>query len=174
MLERLGFDLKLLGSQNHVRKKLGDLNSEQLEMLKEHLARCGHPRFRKEFALSRHIPYGNSAEFREAISKADVLKVAKLIRIIGVLLQTKVYLFWKEANLRIRERALESKDMRLRKSYKEKTDKAELLGEGCKQILICQNSVYNKTQIALTRFLGSVSAFCSIETKRKEKENENY
>jgi hypothetical protein len=64
--------------------------------------------------------------------------------------------------------------MRLRKSYKEKTDKAELLGEGCKQILICQNSVYNKTQIALTRFLGSVSAFCSIETKRKEKENENY
>lgn len=94
MLEELGFDVKLLGSRNYVQKRLGNLTGQQLELLKACLARCGHPRFRKEFAISRHVPYGSSAEFKRCISEADIPKMARLVRIVGMLVQKKVYLFW--------------------------------------------------------------------------------
>jgi len=93
-LEGLGFDLQLLSSQRYVLGKLEGLASGQLELLRGYLQRCGHPRFRKEFAVSRHVPYGNSAEFKKCIKDADIPKLARLVKIIGMLLQTKVYLFW--------------------------------------------------------------------------------
>ncbi len=93
-LERLGFKLKLIGSQKYVQNKLGDLTTEQMELLRDCLAKCGHPRFRKEFAMSRHVPYGKSQEFKNAIAEADVPKLAKIIKVVGMLLQSKVYLFW--------------------------------------------------------------------------------
>ena len=93
-LEGLGFDLQLLGSQRYVLGKLEGLASGQLDLLRGYLQRCGHPRFRKEFAVSRHVPYGNSVEFKKCISEADVPKLARLVKIVGMLLQTKVYLFW--------------------------------------------------------------------------------
>jgi len=93
-LKNLGFDLKLLGSQRYVFEKLAELDNDKLNMLRGYLQRCGHPRFRKEFAASRHVPYGNSTEFKKAIGEADAPKLARLIRIVGMLLQKKVYLFW--------------------------------------------------------------------------------
>lgn len=93
-LESLSFDLELHGSQRYVLRKLEEFSSKQLESLRGYLQQCGHPRFRKEFAISRHVPYGNSAEFRRCIGEADVLKLARLIRIVGMLLQAKDYLFW--------------------------------------------------------------------------------
>jgi len=74
--------------------KYARLDDGQLNLLRDCLQRCGHPRFRKEFAQSRHVPYGNSAEFKKSIATADVSKLAMLVRIVGLLLQTKVYLFW--------------------------------------------------------------------------------
>jgi hypothetical protein len=53
-----------------------------------------HPRFKKEFASGRHQPFGNSFDYIISIEKADIEKIAKLIKIVGMLLQTKVYLFW--------------------------------------------------------------------------------
>jgi hypothetical protein len=47
-----------------------------------------------EFASSRHVPYGDSAEFRRCIIEADMPKLVRLVRIVGMLMQTKVYLFW--------------------------------------------------------------------------------
>lgn len=94
ILESLGFELQLLGSKTHVIKKLEALSLENIEVLREALGRCGHPRFRKEFAVSRHVPFGNSAEFKKCVLSADVAKLARLIHIVGMLLQTKVYLFW--------------------------------------------------------------------------------
>lgn len=94
ILEELGFDVKLLGSQKYVLGKLMGLYGESLELLRACLARCGHPRFRKEFSSSRHVPYGNSADFKKCILEADIPKIARLLRIVGMLLQTKVYLFW--------------------------------------------------------------------------------
>ena len=43
-----------------------------------------------------HKPYGKAKLFKEKVDKADFEKLTKLIRIVGLLLQTKVYLFWKE------------------------------------------------------------------------------
>jgi GNAT superfamily N-acetyltransferase len=93
-LDNLGLELCLLGSQNYVQEKLRSLTSENLESLRNCLMRNSHPRFKKEFSGSRHVPYGNSADFQECIRNADIAKLARLVRIVGMLLQTKVYLFW--------------------------------------------------------------------------------
>jgi hypothetical protein len=52
--------------------------------------------FKKEFAVSRHQPYGKTSDYVECIQNADVSKIAKLVKLVGMLLQTKVYLFWKK------------------------------------------------------------------------------
>jgi hypothetical protein len=41
-----------------------------------------------------HDPYGRSKFYRKAVESAGFEKLAKLIEICGMLLQTKVYLFW--------------------------------------------------------------------------------
>jgi hypothetical protein len=89
-----GFDLKLLGSQRHVSDKLRSLGSEQLEELKEAFIKSGHPRFRREFTANRHMPYGTVAAYAEGIKNANIERIAKLVKIAGMLLQTKIYLFW--------------------------------------------------------------------------------
>ena len=53
-----------------------------------------HPRFKKEFAYSRHQPFGVASDYVRCIRNADSEKLARLIKIVGMLLQTKVYLFW--------------------------------------------------------------------------------
>ncbi|MGD0072122.1 MAG: ABC transporter ATP-binding protein [Candidatus Bathyarchaeia archaeon] len=98
-LKGFGFDVQLLGSQRYVRGKLEGLSSEQVAELKEAFVRNGHQRFRKEFAAMRHVPYGTTKLYRAGIESADLDKLAKLIRIVGVLLQTKVYLFWENPSL---------------------------------------------------------------------------
>jgi ABC-type lipoprotein export system ATPase subunit/GNAT superfamily N-acetyltransferase len=94
-LRGFGFDLQLLASERYVRSKLEALGPEQIATLKGSFVRNDHQRFRKEFAALRHVPYGTAKAYREGIETADLEKIAKLIRIVGVLLQTKVYLFWK-------------------------------------------------------------------------------
>jgi len=92
----LGFDLQLLGSERYVTDKLVSLSSSQLEKLKETFAKCVHPRFKKEFESSRHQPFGKTADYVRSVKKSDKGKLAKLIKVAGMLLQTKVYLIWKE------------------------------------------------------------------------------
>ena len=93
VLSGLGFNLQLLGSQKYVSKKLESLSSEQLAMLKEAFIRNTHPRLMKEFAY--HQPYGKRTEYIKGVKNADLTKMSRLIRIVGMLLQSKVYLFWK-------------------------------------------------------------------------------
>ncbi|MDD3949193.1 MAG: hypothetical protein PHT43_06995 [Anaerolineaceae bacterium] len=94
MLLELSFDLQLLGSQRYVSCKLGNLTTKQLEVLKEAFAKCGHPRFKKEFAGNRQCPFGDLTGYRRCIMDADLSKLAKLVKIVGLLSQTKIYLFW--------------------------------------------------------------------------------
>jgi GNAT superfamily N-acetyltransferase len=94
VLKDFGFDLQLLSSERYVRSKLEALSVEQVAALRRAFIENDHQRFRKEFAALRHVPYGTSKAYREGIEAADLEKIAKLIRIVGVLLQTKVYLFW--------------------------------------------------------------------------------
>jgi hypothetical protein len=93
-LSTAGFDLQLLSSEFYVLHKLGCLGSSEVHMLKELFIKNKHPRFEKEFAASRHQPFGKTSDFIRCIEKADSAKIAKLVKIVGMLLQTKVYLFW--------------------------------------------------------------------------------
>jgi GNAT superfamily N-acetyltransferase len=93
-LSELRFDLRLLGSERYVREKLEELSPEQTCKLKEAFIRNKHPRFKKEFSATRHKPFGETVDYVKAIQNANLEKTAKLIKIVGMLLQTKVYLFW--------------------------------------------------------------------------------
>jgi len=73
--------------------KLENLSSEQLAMVKEVFIKNGHPGLRKE--STPHQPYGGKTDYVEGVKNAD-LKMAKLIKIVGILIQSKVYLFWKK------------------------------------------------------------------------------
>lgn len=95
-LLELGFDLQLLGSERYVTGKLEILSSQQLRKLKETFTKCGHPRFKKEFEAGRRQPFGKTADYIESVRHADNEKMAKLIKVAGMLQQTKVYLFWKK------------------------------------------------------------------------------
>jgi ABC-type ATPase with predicted acetyltransferase domain len=96
-LEKLGFDLRFLGSQCYVRAKLESLSASQLAELKATIARNGHPMFREIVGAVRHEAKDTVNNYREEIEKVDLDKLAKLVKIAAVLLQTKVYLFWSRA-----------------------------------------------------------------------------
>jgi GNAT superfamily N-acetyltransferase len=93
VLEELGFDKQLLGSEKYVSEKVKGLNNDDLLKVKNAFASCQHPRFLKSF--SWHQPYGISSAYKELVYSADLEKVASLVKICGFLLQTKVYLFWR-------------------------------------------------------------------------------
>ncbi len=96
MLTELGFDLQLLGSERYVKEKLQGLSAAQMEKLKGSLIKNKHPRFKKEFVVSRHQPYGKTSDYIQSIQNAEMPKIVKLIKLVGILSQTKVYLFWKD------------------------------------------------------------------------------
>jgi len=39
-------------------------------------------------------PYGTTKAYREGIETADLEKLVELVKVVGVLLQMKIYLFW--------------------------------------------------------------------------------
>ncbi len=94
VLLELEFDLQLLNSERYVKGKLESLSSEQIDELKAAFIRNKHPRFKKEFAISRHQPFGKTSDYIACIKNVDHVKMAKLVKLVGMLLQTKVYLFW--------------------------------------------------------------------------------
>jgi ABC-type ATPase with predicted acetyltransferase domain len=96
-LSELGFDLKLLGSERYVQGKLQSISIEQINRLKEAFIKNKHPRFKKEFTISRHQPFGKTSDYRLSIRNADYEKIAKLVKLVGMLMQTKVYLFWRKS-----------------------------------------------------------------------------
>ncbi len=93
-LLELGFDLQLLGSERYVTAKLANLTAPQLERLKRAFVKCMHPRFKKEFAVSRHRLFGTTTDYRQCIRDVDLGKLARLVKLAGLLSQSKVYLFW--------------------------------------------------------------------------------
>jgi hypothetical protein len=90
--------LLLAREVNDMCGKLESLSAEQMCKLKEMFLRNNHPRFKREFAVSRHQPFGKTTDYQTAIQKADPAKLTKLVKILGMLMQTKVYLFWSNGN----------------------------------------------------------------------------
>lgn len=95
-LEKLGFDNRFLSSQRYVQGKLEKLSASQLAELRTTIARNGHPMYREIVGAVRHKAGGAVKNYRTEMEKADLDKLARLVKIAAVLLQTKVYLFWEE------------------------------------------------------------------------------
>lgn len=93
-LQKLGFNMHLLGSTTYVLKKLQLMRVKHLTLLRQAFIQHNHQRFQKEF--SPHQPYGKKKKYKAGVENADLEKLAKLIKICGMLLQTKVYLFLKK------------------------------------------------------------------------------
>jgi len=85
--------MHLLGSERYVKAKLENLTSTQLSLIREAFFKNSHPRFKKNSA-SRHHPFGKTSDHIKGIENAGPEKLTRLIKIVGMLLQTKVYLFW--------------------------------------------------------------------------------
>jgi len=94
VLSELGFNIQLLASEKYVLNKLRTLKLEDVARLKEAFIRNKAPRFMKYFFS--YEPYGKQKLYRKKLMKASSERLAHLIKVCGLLLQTKVYLFWKK------------------------------------------------------------------------------
>ena len=83
VLLELGFDMHLLGSERYVKAKLENLSPAQLSLIRKAFIKNSHPRFKKEFAVSRHQPFGKASDYVRCIENADSAKIAKLIKLVG-------------------------------------------------------------------------------------------
>jgi len=97
ILQKLGFNIQLLGSEKYVLNKLQTLSDESLEKLREAFIKHCHARFMKYFFC--HIPFGRKEVYAKEVMKANLERLARLIKVCGFLMQTKVYLFWKNLNV---------------------------------------------------------------------------
>jgi len=98
ILQKLGFNIQLLGSEKYVLNKLQTLNDESLEKVREAFIKHCHTRFMKYFFP--HLLFGHKKDYVEEIMKASLERLARLIKVCGFLLQTKVYLFWENPSKR--------------------------------------------------------------------------
>jgi len=93
VLIRVGFNPTQLASQQYVTAKLKKLAHTDLATLKQAFAQNPHPRYVKEFLHDE--PYGTRTRYAQKTQEAPLHKLAKLINDTAQMLQTKIYLFWK-------------------------------------------------------------------------------
>jgi galactose-1-phosphate uridylyltransferase len=93
ILQKLDFNIQLLGSEKYVLNKLQTLSDEQIQAIREAFIKHCHARFMKYFFC--HIPFGKKEVYAKEVMKANLERLARLIKVCGFLLQTKVYLFWR-------------------------------------------------------------------------------
>ncbi|MBT0160783.1 GNAT family N-acetyltransferase [Candidatus Bathyarchaeota archaeon A05DMB-2] len=96
ILQGLGFNIQLLGSEKYVLNRLQTLSHEDMAKIKEAFIKYCHARYMKYFFC--HMPFGKKQTYAEEIHRASLERLARLIKVCGFLLQTKVYLFWKNSS----------------------------------------------------------------------------
>jgi len=96
-LRQVGFEPTLLSSAHHNMKKLKNMNPIKIMKCRQVLAKLRSPRLHK-FADS-HAPYGRSARYRTVVEKASLEKLAKILKALSFLAQTKVYMLWKNPTM---------------------------------------------------------------------------
>jgi hypothetical protein len=92
-LNQLGFNAQLLGSEKYSLRKLQTLNDKEVTKIREAFIKNSHARFMKYFFS--HQLFGKREAYTKEIRKASLERLARLIKVCGFLMQTKVYLFWK-------------------------------------------------------------------------------
>ncbi|MEM3597244.1 MAG: GNAT family N-acetyltransferase [Candidatus Bathyarchaeia archaeon] len=93
-LQQLGFNIHLLGSEKYISYKLKTLSFEDIAKIKEAFIKYSHARFMKYFFC--HMPFGRKKVYDGEILRVNFERLARLIKVCGFLMQTKVYLFWKK------------------------------------------------------------------------------
>jgi len=93
ILQSLGFNLQLLGSERYVLSKLQSLMDRDTMRIREALVKHSHTRFMKHFFP--HQLFGKREAYAKKIMNATDCRLVQLIKLCGFLLQTKVYLFGK-------------------------------------------------------------------------------
>ena len=64
-------------------------------MVRQSFTKNAHLRYLKEFFY--HQPYGKRESYNREVQTASLEKLAKLIHVTALLLQTKIYLYWDRA-----------------------------------------------------------------------------
>ena len=91
-LRHLGFNTQLLGSEKYVLGKIQTLSDKEVTKIREAFIRNSHARFMKYFFP--HQLFGKREAYTKEIRKANLERLAHLIKVCGFLMQTKAYLFW--------------------------------------------------------------------------------
>jgi len=91
-LKALGFNPAMLASRKYNERRLANLPPGELTGVNEALLHVDTHYYRR---LARvHKPYLRKAEFKEWLCAADTQSLAWTLRILGILSQTKAYLYW--------------------------------------------------------------------------------
>lgn len=85
-----------LGSVNCARAMLRKKKRKEVEECKEILAAVRNPRLRSAALPAK--PYSGDEEYRLALKKARIEGMARVLRMLSILMQTKVYLFWESSD----------------------------------------------------------------------------
>jgi hypothetical protein len=93
-LSNLNFDIQLLGSQKYLLNKLENLTEQQTQELKAAFAKNKYPRFKKELSGGKKLSYGYTSSYLAKLSVANSEKLSQLRKLTGMLMQSKIYLFW--------------------------------------------------------------------------------
>jgi len=92
IVQQLGFNIQLLSSEKYVLNKLQSLSEIKTQTIREAFIKNSHARFMKYFFP--HQLFGKKQAYTEEIRKANLERLARLIKVCSFLMQTKVYLFW--------------------------------------------------------------------------------
>jgi len=96
VLRKLGFNPHLLTSKKYVLAKLKSLSQKEIAAIKEAFMENPHIRFKKELTHEK-LYGGTNKEYKHKIREASVEKLTQLIKVCGILMQTKAYLVWKSS-----------------------------------------------------------------------------
>lgn len=94
VLHETGFNVSLLSCEKYVIEKLKSLNEDKIELLRRLFSRYRHPRLARALGISD--PYCRKHAYMEMLRKSRIEDLARLIKICGILAQTKVYLFYQK------------------------------------------------------------------------------
>jgi hypothetical protein len=91
-LETLGFDVALLAGLHYGERLVAEVGREQISALMEELSRKDAG-VRRRLAGLRGV-YPKHEEFMAKVAEFDVADLAKALKRLSFMAQTKVYLFW--------------------------------------------------------------------------------
>jgi ABC-type lipoprotein export system ATPase subunit/GNAT superfamily N-acetyltransferase len=96
-LRRLGFNPIMLGSVNYNMKKIKEVGRQEIELVL--IKFCRKEGALRKRLLSFHRVYPKQAEAEAKIKSASTELLAKILKRLNFLAQTKVYLFWRSSTM---------------------------------------------------------------------------